>query len=430
MKLFGFNISKDKLEGETFQSFSTPFATVGGANLSLPHVDGIYREGTYVPFGSNNLYPQLINQLYFTSPLHSSVTDFKCNSTLGGGYELKVEGLTTKQRVDVEAFKSRLKLDKTIKNVTLDVILHKRVYFIGTKLKTGAKIKRRVCPSKVRNNKNKSIYFLCDDWSKLLNVSTIKRYKDTAIGEDFIYCYEMDSVGQDIYSLPSYTSANNWMFLDGEMSYLQKSSILNSIFPSFAAKFPKKPQGSDEMNMIKTTLEKLKGAENAGKVAAFFANRPEDLPTFETIATNSNDNLFQNTTESIDSKICQAHVIDPILMGIRVSGKLGSGSDIKQAYVIFEKNTIMPLRNEIESIFNELFKLSNMEAKLNINDFQIINETIIETDDEVAGGTIDALNSMSPLVATKVLETLTPNEIRALAGLLPVEGGDLQTPKL
>jgi hypothetical protein len=427
MKLFGFNISKDKLEGETFQTFSTPFTTIGGANLSLPKVDGIYREGTYTPFGSDNLYPQLLNQLYYTSPLHASITDFKCNATLGGGFKLEDEKLTTKEKVDVEAFKARIKFDRTVKSVLLDLIIHNRVYFIGKKTKDGAKIKHRYCPSKVRNNKNKDIYYICDDWSKLLNVSVIHEYKHAKVGEDFLFCYELDSVGQDIYSLPSYTSANNWIFLDGEMSYLQKSNILNSIFPAFAAKFPKKPQGSDEMAMIKTTLEKLKGAENAGKVAAFFANRPEDLPSFETITTNSNDNLFQNTTESIDSKICQAHVIDPILMGIRVSGKLGSGSDIKQAYVIFEKNTIMPLREEVEKIFNSIFKLSGLNTSLTINDYQIINETIIETDDEQASGTIDALNSMSPLVATKVLETLTPNEIRALAGLVPIEGGDNNT---
>jgi hypothetical protein len=35
------------------------------------------------------------------------------------------------------------------------------------------------------------------------------------------------------------------------------------------------------------------------------------------------------------------------------------------------------------------------------------------------------LNSLSPLVATKVLGSMTPNEIRALASLPPVEGGDI-----
>jgi hypothetical protein len=32
---------------------------------------------------------------------------------------------------------------------------------------------------------------------------------------------------------------------------------------------------------------------------------------------------------------------------------------------------------------------------------------------------------MSPLVATKVLNTMTTNEVRALASLQPIEGGDV-----
>jgi capsid portal protein len=142
--------------------------------------------------------------------------------------------------------------------------------------------------------------------------------------------------------------------------------------------FPKKPQGEEEMQMIKKTIDQLKGAENSGKSAAFFANGAEYLPKFETIPTSANDNLFQNTTESIENKICQAHVIDPILMGIRVSGKLGSGTDIKQAYVIFEKNVVMPLREDVEYIINALFDVQGIDMTLSINEFQIIGEQIVE----------------------------------------------------
>jgi hypothetical protein len=111
-------------------------------------------------------------------------------------------------------------------------------------------------------------------------------------------------------------------------------------------------------------------------------------------------------------------------MGIRVSGKLGSGSDIKQAYIIFEKNTIIPLRGIIEEIFNSLMSICQVKAELSINNFQIVNETIIELDEDT-NAVSDALNTMSPLLATKVLESMTINEIRAMASLPPVEGGDV-----
>jgi hypothetical protein len=68
--------------------------------------------------------------------------------------------------------------------------------------------------------------------------------------------------------------------------------------------------------------------------------------------------------------------------------------------------------------------IAKVKGELVINNFQIINETIVEVE-ESASKTSDALNSLSPLVATKVLGSMTPNEIRALASLPPVEGGDI-----
>ena len=110
-------------------------------------------------------------------------------------------------------------------------------------------------------------------------------------------------------------------------------------------------------------------------------------------------------------------------MGIRTTGSLGSGSDIKQAYIIFEKIVIMPLREIITDIFNELLFIAKIDADFTINNYQIINEAIVELEED-SSATNDALNSLSPLVATKVLETMTVNEIRSLAALAPVEGGD------
>ena len=110
-------------------------------------------------------------------------------------------------------------------------------------------------------------------------------------------------------------------------------------------------------------------------------------------------------------------------MGIRTTGSLGNGSDIKQAYIIFEKNVVMPLRDQVADIFNELLFIAKIDADFTINNYQIINEAIVELEGDTSK-TNDALNSLSPLVATKVLETMTENEMRALASLPPVPGGD------
>ena len=410
---------------EGYQSFSTPFLPVGKGNLTLPVVDPRYNANMWQYFGSDNLYPELLNQMYFSSPLHGAIVDFKTNAVIGGGFNLTTDKLTPQEKLEMFTFEKKANLKHTVKAVTKQLILHNRVYF---KLYFGEKRKlikiENVSPEKVRVGRDKKMYFLCDDWSRRIGIEEIKPYHITCKDACQLFSYEVKSVGQDYYSLPTYTSALNFAFLSGELSYFAKSNIQNSVFPSFAMMFPKRPQSEEEKHMIKETIDRLKGAANAGKAVAFFANSADQLPKIESLPTNGNDKLFHEASALNTEQICFAHTIDPILMGIRTTGSLGSGSDIKQAYVIFEKNVVMELRQQVTTIFSELLGIARIPAEFTINNFQIINETIVELEGD-SSKTNDALNTLSPLVATKVLETMTINEIRALASLAPVDGGDV-----
>jgi hypothetical protein len=418
---------------EGYQSFSTPFGKVGGANLSLPYVNGRYQVAGYIPFGQDNLFPELLNQLYYTSPLHGAIVDFKTNSVVGGGYTLRNEGMTNEDKLKLYTFEKKIKLGKVDRAISQQLIVHHRVYFklCYNKKRELYKI-YNVSPEKVRVARDKQTYFLCDDWSARIDVTSIKKYHPSNTDSEQLYVYEVMTLGQEYYSLPQYTSALNFAFLSGELSYFAKSNIQNSVFPSFAMMFPKRPQSEEEKSMIKATIDRLKGAANAGKAVAFFANSSDQLPKIESLPTNGNDKLFHEASALNTEQICFAHTIDPILMGVRTTGALGGGADIKQAYVIFEKNVVMPLRTQVEEIVNELLEIAKIPGEYTINNFQIINETIVEIEGD-ASKTADAINSLSPLVATKVLNAMTPNEVRALASLPPIEGGDVmptETPTL
>ena len=418
---------------EGYQSFSTPFGNVGSNNLSLPYVNGRHQIAGYIPFGSSNLFPELLNQLYYTSPLHGAIVDFKTNAIVGGGYTLETAKMTSEDKLKLYTFEKKMKLNKTSKAIAQQLIVHHRVYFKLCYNKKGELYKiENVSPEKVRVSRDRITYFMCDDWSARIDVISIKKAHPTNTDLEQLYVYEIMTLGQEWYSLPQYTSALNFAFLSGELSYFAKSNIQNSVFPSFAMMFPKRPQSEEEKHMIKNTIDRLKGAANAGKAVAFFANSADQLPKIEALPVNNNDKLFHEASALNTEQICFSHTIDPILMGVRTTGALGGGADIKQAYVVFEKNVVMPLRDQVEEIVNELLALAKIPSTYMLNNFQIINETIVEIEGD-ASKTADAINSLSPLVATKVLNAMTPNEVRSLASLPPIEGGDViptETPAL
>ena len=417
--------SKSEKQGvevvEGYHSFSTPFAKIGGANLALPYVNGRYQVSGYIPFGSDNLYPEILNQMYYSSPLHGAIVDYKTNAVIGGGFNIMIDKLTNEEKLELYAFESKLKLKKMASVVTKQLVIHNRVYFKLCFSEKGKITKiDNLSPEKLRRSQDGKTYFICEDWASRIDVLEIKPYHPLNKDYEQLFIYELPCIGQDYYPLPQYSSALNFAFLSGELSYLAKSNIQNAVFPSFAMFFPKRPQSEEEKNMIRRTIDKLKGAENAGKAVAFFANSAEQMPKIESLPTNSNDKLFQEASNLNTEQICFSHTIDPILMGVRTTGSLGGGADIKQAYVIFEKNVVKPLRESIQDIFNELLHIAKVNGTLKINNFQIINETIVEVD-ENASKLATQLSSLNPELLSKVLENMTAEEIRSLASLPPIK---------
>jgi hypothetical protein len=413
---------------EGYQSFSTPFLKVGGANLTLPYVNGRNQTNGYIPFGQDNLFPELLNQIFYSSPLHGSIVGYKVNAAVGGGFNIVADRLTPQDKLELYTLERKLNIKKVVPAVTQQLILHNRVYFklcFDDKMKLTKIV--NLSPEKLRVNLDRKRYYICDDWSSRIGVQEIRRYTPTCRDYEQLFVYEVECIGQDFYPLPQYTSALNFAFLSGELSYFAKSNIQNSVFPSFAMMFPKRPQSEEEKNMIRNTIDRLKGAANAGKAVAFFANSQDQLPKIESLPTNGNDKLFQEASQLNTEQICFSHTIDPILMGIRTTGSLGNGSDIKQAYIIFEKNVVMPLRDMVSDIFNELLFIAKIDADFTINNYQIINEAIVELEGDTSK-TNDALNTLNPAIAAKVLENMSKNEIRALASLPPLN--DTPTPTI
>ena len=412
------NTAPEVVEG--YQSFSTPFLPVGKGNLTLPYVSNRYSANQWINFGADNLYPEMLNQMYYSSPLHGAIVDFKTNAVIGGGFALMTDLLTTVEKLELYTFERKINLKHIVKAVTKQLIIHNRVYF-RICYGPGKKISRieNVSPEKVRVSIDRKTYFISDDWSTRIGISMIKPYHIANTDAEQLYCYEIKSIGQDFYSLPQYSSCLNFAFLSGELSYFAKSNIQNSVFPSFAMMFPKRPQSEEEKHMIKETIDRMKGAANAGKAVAFFANSAEQLPKIEAMPTNGNDKLFQEASQLNTEQICFAHTIDPILMGVRTTGSLGGGADIKQAYVIFEKNVVMELRSCVEHIFNELLTISKIPADFTINNFQVIDESIVELEGD-ASRINNLISAMHPTVAQKILDNMTVNEIRALADLPPL----------
>jgi hypothetical protein len=135
-----------------------------------------------------------------------------------------------------------------------------------------------------------------------------------------------------------------------------------------------------------------------------------------------------------------------MIFGVRVQGQLGGRAEMIDAFNLFTNTYVAPKQEVQEQIFN-IF--APVKGKLKIKQLEPIMPSFSEatlsqilTKDElrevigrkplevtnVISNVADSLGALSPLVATKVLNQLTPNEVRAIIGKEGLQGGDLLAP--
>jgi hypothetical protein len=105
------------------------------------------------------------------------------------------------------------------------------------------------------------------------------------------------------------------------------------------------------------------------------------------------------------------------------SNGFGSNADeLRNSIILFTNMVITPMQNEILEAFDDILAFNGISLNLQFEDLNPLDSEGDLTNNE-GSKVIEGINSLSPLVANKVLESMTPNEIRALVGLAPEEGG-------
>lgn len=404
-----------------YQAFSSAFEEIGNNDeLVLPRIhDSITGSSGYIHFGEGNRQSQLYVQMYYVSPLHGAICRYKARASTGGGYDIKLKQPDNiKQKADALVFERKNGLKKMVKTVALNDVIHERTYFIVKYDKNKNKPVKitHVGAEKVRTNKGRTWYYLCDDWlTHSGGIKPIRPYRGYFDSEELLLCFEMDSPGQDTYTIPSYAASMNWAFLDGQGAELHKSNVINSIFAAMAWLFPRQPKG-DELNVIRQTIEQTKGAKSKKRIIALFANKKEDLPEIKELPKVNNEGLFDAIDDRTDAQICKSHSIDPILMGIRVSGKLGSGTDIAQAYPIFEKNVIIPIRERIEEIFNKILEVFEINAEFCLKKYSIIEGNPVEIDEELEA-VLNRFSKLPEQAKTRAAQLMPDDLLKKIIGI-------------
>lgn len=388
MKILGLEIklgsqkeTESSTENRDFQGFRA--VNTEGLDLSKPFVDDYNtRSARFVEFGESNLYPQILNQLYVSSPMHQACCNFKKYALCGDGYEwVDYDNLPMPEQIKIKQFEIMSGISKGIDKIALDWIKHGRVIALVRFDKEANKYThfRIVDPEYIRNSRVDfmsdlpQLYYYSRDWAVRQIGIQFSPYGLKNWDEWQVVELKNEVGGFRSYGMPDWSASANWQVVSADLGLLHKSAIENGIQPSIVWKFPYEMSPDMREDWERNAKRSGKGAKNYGRAIKLEAPSRDLLPEIDVVNTTDNHALFEQTSKEQKEEIAISHGINPALMGVRIAGSLGQSEEIEFSAKQFKRVWLKSNRQRVEDFLNELAKICGITARLNIKETELVD---------------------------------------------------------
>jgi DNA-binding Lrp family transcriptional regulator len=339
----------------------TEFARINFAESKIP----VFKENkakNYITYGTDNKYPQMLIDLYNSSPKHGALVSQKAQYIAGDKTEVianNTEQLTiaNDKLASINAYES---FDDVKAKIAADLELFDgfALEIIWNKAKTSIAEIYHLPFQNVRISLD-GHYWYAEDWSDR-KLDPIYYYCWNPITRENkqLYYFKMYKAGQGEYPTAPYQSALKYIEIDTEIANFH----LNSIKSGFSAQtllqlFKGIPTPSEARETIKRFKDNFSGTDNAGSIIIQF-NDPNETPSVvNNLAPSDFDKQFDLLNQTVQQEILMAHrVTSPMLFGIKTEGQLGGRSELIESYEAFQTAYIEPRQNQMDRALTSIFK--------------------------------------------------------------------------
>ena len=352
----------------------------------------------FVEFGELNNYPEYLLSLYNESPKHGAIVKGKSTYIFGRGFEQKGQANSRGESWN-DILKKCVKDDELFRGYYLQVIWNRvkqisEVYHIDF--------------SKVRVSKDLSCFYIKNDWLDWKEKP--REYSQFNVNEPYgsqIYYKREYNPTSSIYPLPSYFQGLNYIESDIEVS----RHILGNAKQGFVGSTLINLNNGDPINeehkgeVEKGLLKKFTG-DSGKRVVIMFNKSKENSADIQNLGTTMlTKEDFTNINNLIQQEIFASHQItSPSLFGIKTEGQLGSRTEIRDAYEIFNNTYVAERQEEFNQVFTDFRNLKGEVGEFNIVPLEPLKFEFTEA---------------------IMVANLTQNEIRELMGREPLQAGQV-----
>ena len=419
------------------------------------------KQKDWVKYGEENNYPQYLVLLFNRSAKHNAIITSKQLYIAGKGWIFDQSEMQGNEIAALQAFIDNPNQYETLNDIAKKTILDNELFggcylkVVGTKGKKGVQI-FHLDYCDIRSNEDNTEFYHSIEWldesgnenSAPKDIKTYPAYDPNKSQTESVYYYKSYRPNLKTYTLPEYIGAVPAIITDAEIANFHRAEIQNSFKGSKMVTFVNGIPSDDEMQSTKRRLNKqFSPTDGAGQIVIDFADDKDRVAIIQDLDSGNFQDKYNALNDTIQQEIFVGHKItSPMIFGVRVQGQLGGRAEMIDAFNLFTNTYVAPKQEVQEQIFN-IF--APVKGKLKIKQLEPIMPSFSEatlsqilTKDElrevigrkplevtnVISNVADSLGALSPLVATKVLNQLTPNEVRAIIGKEGLQGGDAILP--
>jgi hypothetical protein len=345
-------------------------------------------------WGSDNYFPQNIIGVALNNSITPGLLNFKANTLQKGLYLYKEEIIDGKrQKVEIidtalEDWLEEMDIEKYLLGASQDAVYFMNVYAEAIFSRGGGKIVgfNRLDASNCRVSTDYKTAFAYKNWDKIglmYDYAFPLVQRGGKVSPTMIYHAKNSFPGAMYYGVAPWIGSLNWLKMANEIPIYKWASIKNGfsikyhiempgnyftelypnsrINPATGLAYTDVDRQGKERELKQQMNDFLAGAENAGKAFySKFAIGPDGKPMagwkITPIEDKTKYDAYLEDFNTSNQAITSAHNINPSLASINTEGNLSSGSEMRNAFNIFNE---ISLNSEKKLILEPLLWAKN-----------------------------------------------------------------------
>lgn len=330
-------------------------------------------------WGSDNLYPYKLINLYNTSVTHKACCDFSTNAIVGEGIDWEIMQV---KNGDIPNPNYSMGWNEFIRALAFDFNLYSAFAFQIIRNRDGKTYSFFPQPMEtvrveeadedgVINNA-----YICKDWSATGKYTPVKipmfgfqSDKEIPMGVPYLFYHRQYNPVNYYYGLPIYSSCINAIQAEAQYQTFDLKNIVNGFTPVGCLTLPEVETDEERNAIIKNITSMFSGAENSNALMITFRSNVEDKGVEFVPFTQKSQSadLYANANERTINRIMAGWKIpSKALIGYPAdnTGFSDSGAYMESAYALYNVNVANNARREILDVINQLFKMNNVDIEI------------------------------------------------------------------